>query len=124
MGPACLSKDCAFGQRVIFDSPSRRHPTPTSSFAREARYVRVRLGSIPARPGGTSIGTVYSDVPCSVTLKAPFTAPTSVVGRGGKSLIGRVPPSGVETVMGGSVVGGTHCPSPLHEVPDPHEPQL
>jgi len=61
---------------VIFDKPSRRQPTPRSSFNRDPAYLRESAGSMPALPGGTSIGMVYSDVPCSETLNAPFSAPT------------------------------------------------
>jgi len=70
------------------------------------------------------MGTVYCDVPCSVTLKAPRRAPTVLGGGWGKSLIGRGPPPGVVMMMGGSLVGGTHWPLALQIVPAAQDPQL
>src|SRR6478736_6374009 len=112
------------GQRVILESPSMCQPRPTSPFVRVPEYWRLRAGSIPARPGGTSIGTVYTGVPWSDTLNWPASAPTGTVGDSGNGSSVLVPllPSG--TFSARVSFGVTHCPAALQVVSPEHVPQL
>src|SRR5690606_3694352 len=96
------------GQRVILGSPSSVQPTPASPFVRVPKYLRLKAGSMPARPGGTTMGIVYSGEPASVTRNLPGTAPTGAAGARGRSTISSSPPAPSGTVTGGTVGGGTH----------------
>src|SRR5688572_1786273 len=112
------------GQRVILGNPSSIQPTPTSPLVFVPKYLRLSSGWMPARPGGTAIGTTYSALPCSVTRNAPATAPTAAAGAVGGSWMTSSPPSPSGTVSGLSGGGATHRPEPSWQSsPAAHVPQ-